>query len=58
MFFRNQLDIKLRQFMQEKYDIVLRKNKNKKVACLDEVPTGLEKKEIWGHTSPILQRCI
>ena len=33
-----QLDIKLRQFMQEELDSVLRKIKNKKVAGLDEIP--------------------
>ena len=38
----NQLDIKLRQFMQEELDVVLTKIKNRKAAGLDEIPP-----EVW-----------
>ena len=38
----NQLDIKLGQFTQEELDSVLRKNKNRKSAGLDEIPP-----EVW-----------
>ena len=38
----NQLDIKLGQFMQEKYDVVLTIIKNRKAASLDEIPP-----EVW-----------
>ena len=34
----NQLDIKLEQFMQKEFDLVLRKIKNQKAAGLDEIP--------------------
>ena len=37
-----QLDIKLRPFMQEELDSVLRKIKNRKAAGLDEIPP-----EVW-----------
>ena len=39
---KNQLDIKLWQFMQEELDTVLRKIKNRKTAGLDEIPP-----EVW-----------
>ena len=38
----NQLDIKLGQFTQEELNSVLRKIKNKKAACFDEIPP-----EVW-----------
>ena len=38
-----QLDIKLRPFTQEELDSVLRKNKNRKAAGLDEIPPGVWK---------------
>ena len=37
-----QLDIKLRQFMQEELNSVLRKIKNRKAAGLNEIPP-----EVW-----------
>ena len=37
-----QLDLKLGQFTQEELDSVLRKNKNRKAAGLDEIPP-----EVW-----------
>ena len=37
-----QLDIKLGQFAQEELDVVLIKTKDRRAACLDEIPT-----EVW-----------
>ena len=39
----NQLDIKLRQFTLEEFDVVLRNIKNRKVAGLDEIPSEVLK---------------
>ena len=38
----NQLDVELGHFTQEEVDSVLRKNKNRKAAGLDEIPP-----EVW-----------
>ena len=40
--FSKQLDIKLRQFMEEELDSVLRRIRNRKAAGLDEIPS-----EVW-----------
>ena len=53
-FVSKQLDIKLRQFMQE-LDSVLRKIKNRKAAGFDEIPArSMEDQGIWWHTAPTL----
>ena len=54
----NQQDIELGQFMQEELYLVQRKIKNRKAAGLDEIPRGMEDKDIWWHTASILQHCI
>ena len=54
----NQLDIKLRQFIQEGLDVVPTRIKNWKAAGLDKIQPELEDKKIRCLPTPILQRRI
>ena len=54
-----QLDIKQGPFTQEELDSVLKKNKNRKAAGLDEIPPEVwEDQTIRRHTAPTLQRSL